>query len=59
MLNRKPKEKYLRIYDSEGLGYVNFNNFVSSGIPIKLNGVYQKFPLSEQVNSAPQFRHFR
>jgi len=26
---------------------------------IMLKEVYQKFPLSEQVSSAPQFRHFK
>lgn len=60
VLNRNPGEKYWSIKDKlKRFGCVNISIFVSLVIPISLNGVYQKFPLSEQVNSAPQFRHFR
>ena len=38
---------------------VSLSTFVLSLMPISLNLDYQKFPLSEHVNSEPQFRHFR
>ncbi|CAN5824967.1 hypothetical protein BH23THE1_BH23THE1_00520 [soil metagenome] len=42
----------------ETSSYVNYG-IVSFENLIMLNSVYQKLPLSEQVNSPPQLRHLR